>query len=400
LSIAVIILFALFLIFLWLRLDYKYGRIHHIKTLKKQNYPLRQSDITLFTYGEQLYEDFFDEIKGASHHIHILFYIVKNDHISNEFLSILKEKAKEGIEVRLLLDWLGSRTVSKKQIQSLKDSGILFSFCHQPRWPFLFYTLNARNHRKIAVIDGKIGYVGGFNIGKEYLGQNPKLGFWRDYHLKVTGEGVLDLQSQFLYDWRDATGEDLLKESKYFPPLTKGSVTHQFVPTEGVWLKELFIRCIQEAKKEIIICTPYFIPGRELTEHLKSALERGVRVTLLVPMKADHLFVRDAAFPYFETLLKAGCDIFRYYYGFYHAKVIIFDDHLCDIGTANFDQRSLYLNHEMNCFIFDKPFVKILKQEVRKDIATSEPLTLETMKKRSFIQRGKESFSQLLSHFL
>jgi cardiolipin synthase len=381
-------------------IDYKLGRVFHIRRIKKREYPFRKSDISLFTTGQKLYDDLFQHIQQASDHIHILFYIVKDDKISQTFMELLMEKARQGVKVRLLLDRIGSYKVSKEMIKGLRSSGVNFSFCHVPRLPFLFYSLNERNHRKITVIDGKIGYIGGFNIGKEYIGQDPSLGDWRDYHLRINGEGVQDLQSQFLYDWADATKEVLYENSLYFPALLAGNLLHKIVPTDGAYLQHAFINIIQTAKSEVIIGTPYFIPGTTLLNELLEAAKRGVTIKVIVPLKADHAFVKDAGIPYFKPLLQAGCKVYRYYYGFFHAKVIVADGQVCDIGTANFDKRSLYLNHEINCFIYDQDFVQSVRSSLLKDIDFSEEVTIEFLDNRSFLQKGKETLSTIISGLL
>lgn len=366
----------------------------------KREYPVRQSNITLFTNGQHLFADYFQEIQKATHHIHVLFYIVKTDDISQQFFSLLQQKAKEGVEVRLLVDWIGSFRLPRKTIRSLKKSGVRFAFSQKPSFPYFFYQLNRRNHRKITVIDGTIGYIGGFNIGKEYVGQDADFGDWRDYHLKICGEGVIDLQAQFFVDWKMATKEVVSIKKPYFPPLPSGTIAHRFIATNGDGLEEDFSRLIRQAKQEIIIGSPYFIPSKKVMEALIDARKRGVAVTILVPLKADHLFVKEAAFPYFYRLLKKGAHIYRFYQGFYHAKTIIIDDDVCDIGTANFDKRSFFLNGEMNCFIYDRAFTEQMKRVIRHELSRSERLTLDCWKKRSIWERGKESISALLERWL
>ncbi|ANB60932.1 cardiolipin synthase [Anoxybacillus amylolyticus] len=366
----------------------------------KKEYPLRQSNITLFTNGQHLFADYFLEIKKATHHIHVLFYIVKTDDISQQFFFFLQQKAKEGVEVRLLVDWVGGFRLSRKTIRSLKESGVRFAFSQKPSFPYFFYQLNRRNHRKITVIDGKIGYIGGFNIGKEYIGQDTDFGDWRDYHLKINGEGVMDLQTQFLTDWKAATAEVLQQETRYFPELPRGTIVHRFIATNGNGLEEDFAHLIRQAKREIIIGSPYFIPSKKVMKALIDALKHGVAVTILVPLKADHPLVKEAALPYFYRLLKHGAHIYRFYQGFYHAKTIIIDDDVCDIGTANFDKRSFFLNGEMNCFIYDRAFTQQMKHVIRYELSRSERLTLDWWKKRSVWERGKESISALLERWL
>ncbi|AOM14041.1 MULTISPECIES: cardiolipin synthase [Bacillus cereus group] len=385
---------------LWITIDLSYGRFLHLKRVSSRTFPLRQSDFHLYTYGKDLYDALFTDIKQAQHHIHILFFIVKNDKISREFLKLLIDKAQEGIEVRILLDRFGSHYLSNEAIRSLRKHGVSFSFCHKVKFPLLFFSANQRNHRKITVIDGKTGYIGGFNIGEEYLGHNEYLGLWRDYHLRFTGEGVQDLQKQFLHDWFDDTKQNLLDASLYFPKQNPGTILHQFIPTDGAYLQHTFLHLINGAKKEICIGTPYFIPGKKIMNALLKARERGVQITILVPEKADHPLVREAKFPYCRKLIQAGCNIYAFQQGFFHAKIIIVDDDICDIGTANFDMRSLYINHEINCLLYSKHFVQTVKNKFHEDLKNASILSYSDVNPTSLIDRGKEWIGTMLAFFL
>ncbi|MBJ7984519.1 cardiolipin synthase [Bacillus cereus] len=385
---------------LWITIDLSYGRILHLKRVRSRSFSLRQSDFRLYTYGNDLYDALFTDIKQAKHHVHVLFFIVKNDDISREFLKLLIDKAQEGIEVRLLLDRFGSHYLSKEAVYSLQKHGVSFSFCHKVKFPFLFFSANQRNHRKITVIDGKIGYIGGFNIGEEYLGHNQKLGLWRDYHLRLTGEGIQDLQKQFLHDWFDDTNQNLLDSSLYFPEQQPGAILHRFIPTDGAYLQNTFLHLIESAEKELFIGTPYFIPGKKIMNALLKARKRGVQITILVPQKADHALVREAKFPYCRKLIQAGCNIYAFQQGFFHAKIIIVDDHICDIGTANFDMRSLYSNHEINCLLYDKHFIQEVKSKFEEDLGRSSLLSFEDVSPLSIIDRGKEWIGTILAFFL
>ena len=398
--ILVFILFFLFLLLSWMILDFNFGRKKHLQQVTERHYPLRYSQWNFCGDGKQLYLQLFQDIRSATDHIHILFFIIRNDRISHEFLTLIKKKAKEGVTVRLLLDRVGSHKLPKKEVNNLKKSGVRFSYSHHPRFPFLFYSFHYRNHRKITVIDGNIGYFGGFNIGKEYIGQDPKLGFWRDYHLKLSGDGVQDLQTEFLRDWLHATGENLLTNQKCFPTLSKGNTPLTFVPTDGAFMKKLVISLIQKAEKELMIGSPYFIPGKDIQKEIISAAKRGVNVTMIVPIKKDHPFVKEASFPYFKALLQSGCHIYQYHHGFYHGKVIIVDEKICDIGTANFDKRSFFINDELNCLIEERAFIQKMKTEFIKDLHHSQQLTWETYKKRSIFHRVKEGVSTLISELL
>ncbi|MBK5348296.1 cardiolipin synthase [Bacillus sp. TH22] len=385
---------------LWITIDLSYGRIVHLKRVRSRSFPLRQSDFRLYTYGNDLYDALFTDIKQAKHHVHVLFFIVKNDDISRTFLKLLIDKAQEGIEVRLLLDRFGSHYLSKEAIYSLQKHGVSFSFCHKVKFPFPFFSANQRNHRKITVIDGKIGYIGGFNIGEEYLGHNQRLGLWRDYHLRLTGEGIQDLQKQFLHDWLDDTDQNLLDSSLYFPMQQPGTILHRFIPTDGAYLQNTFLHLIESAKKELFIGTPYFIPGKKIMNALLKARKRGVQITILVPQKADHALVREAKFPYCRKLIQAGCNIYAFQQGFFHAKIIIVDDHTCDIGTANFDMRSIYINHEINCLLYDKHFIQEVKCKFEEDLERSLLLSFEDVNPLSIIDRGKEWIGTILAFFL
>jgi cardiolipin synthase len=395
-----VFLFLISAVAIWFSIDYTVGKRRHQKHLTEYLYPLRQGQLTLFSDGNNLYKSLFEEIRQATNEIHILFYIVKHDQISKEFLGILSDKAKEGITVRLLLDLVGSFQLPRRTIQQLKQNGVQFAYSNKPKLPFLFFTLNRRNHRKITIIDGKTGYLGGFNIGQEYLGLDPALGIWKDYHLKIKGEGLIDLQEQFITDWNKATKNQLVNNVKGpFPPFSETS-TFRFMATEGRQLEEQFVSLIRQAKQEIWIGSPYFIPSRPIMDALLQALAKGVAVTILVPMKADHPLVKEAAFSYFPSLLRAGARIFRYYYGFYHSKTIIIDEAMCDIGTANFDKRSLFLNEEINCYIYDRTFVQQIRKNFWRDIEQAEELSLEDLAGRTLLDYSKQGAAKLIDSFL
>ncbi|QED49760.1 cardiolipin synthase [Cytobacillus dafuensis] len=395
-----ILIIILLFILLWLSLDFYLGRKNQIKHLKRQDPPFRHSHIDLYTDGPELFADFFSELKKAKHHIHILFYIVKDDQFSTEFLNILKDKAKEGVEVRLLLDRIGSHLIKENTIQSLESHGVKFAFSHPLRFPFIFYSLHARNHRKITVIDGKIGYIGGFNIGKEYINLDPKLSPWRDYHLKMIGEGAADLQKEFLTDWYNEKKIHLLENPIYFPSLPKGSCQHQIIPSRGIYLEETFSSMIRNARTSIIIGSPYFILSKRLLNDLLAARGRGVTLTILVPKTADHPFVKEASYPFLRKLISQGAIVYQFLNGFYHAKTCIIDDKICDIGTANFDHRSLFLNYEINCYIYDHAFIQKVLKVIETDIHHSKKLTLKELNQFDPWRSCKEIVARSIRMFL
>lgn len=391
---------VIYLIFLWLTLDFQLGRKKHLKSIIQPSVQKRHSQINIYTDGTLLFEDFFKDMRKAKNHIHILFYIAKRDQFSQEFFEILIQKAKEGVEVRLMLDFLGSYTVSRKLIRQLKEAGGEFAYSQVPKLPFLFYTSQIRNHRKIAVMDGVTGYIGGFNIGKEYINKDKKLNPWRDYHLKINGEGVLDIQKEFLTNWKKYAKIDLLHNIIYFPEQKPGPVEHEIIPSEAFKLERTFLKLISSAKETIMIGTPYFIPSKEIYNALQDALRRGVKIKIIVPKINDHVLVQEASYPYLRKLLSMGAQVNQYLNGFYHAKTLVIDDRMCDIGTANFDKRSFFLNYEINCFMYDKKLVQEAKQTIEKDFLDSKVLTLEELNKPNLWRSTKEKVATLLSYFL
>jgi len=442
--------FTLLTIVLWIILDFTLGRRRHLLSVNHRETGILHGHFDIYMHGKEFFEDYFREIRNARHHVHVLFYIVKDDRFSQEFLGLLMDKAREGVEVRLLVDRLGSWRINRKDVKRLEASGVQVAFSDRVQFPFVFYSSQVRNHRKVTVIDGKLGYLGGFNIGKEYIDEKPKLSPWRDYHLKIMGEGVSFLQSEFFRDWRRARNNGLQESGKpyrhrradltkggkgslramggffahrnflyevgsevstlndfpnvtehhYFPKLEKGDVRHQFVPTEAGLLEERFIMMVRKAREKIIIGTPYFIPSKRLFAELMSTLRNGVKITLLVPYTADHALVQEASYRFLRQLLREGAQVYQYKNGFYHAKTLIIDDKICDIGTANFDKRSLYLNKEMNCYLYDPNFIARVKEVLNKDLLDSEPLQLATLTKFNPYRTIKELIAGTLSYFL
>jgi cardiolipin synthase A/B len=379
-------------------LDIFVGRTKQKNSKQRTHYPVRKGDIEIFTHGKDLFDDLFAEIKSAKDHIHILFYIARDDEFSKSFFQLLKTKAQEGVEVCLLLDWLGSHKVTKQMVQELKTANAKFAYSNKPKLPLL-YMANVRNHRKISIIDGKVGYLGGYNVGKEYINLHPKLTPWRDYHLKITGESVQDLQKEFLRDWQDST-KSLLMNQDYFPIQSNGHSNIQFIPSDGVTLEGDFLKLIQKAQHSIFIGTPYFIPSKILFAELLHAIKRGVRLTILVPCITDHPLVQEASYHYFRILLKAGANIHQFTNGFYHAKLFLVDEEICDIGTANFDKRSLFLNYEMNCYIYDPHIIGRVKTIIEKDLLDSKKMELKDLEQLGFWSSVKEGVARVLSPLL
>ena len=364
------------------------------------------NSVNIFTDGRDLFNHLFESIKNAKKYIHIEYYIIRNDELGIAFKDLLISKAKQGVEIFLLYDDMGCLGIPKKYFYELKNAGVKVA-CFFPSFiPFLKLRANYRNHRKICVIDGAVGYLGGFNIGVEYLGLNKRLGYWRDTHLKITGSAVRLINLQFLLDRRFATGENILLD-KYIPIATNnapGNIGMQIVcsgpDSKHPSIKNGYIKMIHEAKKSISIQTPYFIPDEGVLTAIKLAALSGVDVKIMIPNKPDHLFVYWATYAYIGEVLDCGAKCYTYEKGFLHAKTIVIDDTICSVGTANFDMRSFKLNFEINSFIYDTTVSQNLSQIFKEDLEDSKELTKALYKNRGVVVKFKESISRLISPIL
>ena len=363
--------------------------------------------IEIFTDGKDKFEALFKDIAGAKKHIHVLYYIIQNDTYGNRLLDALIEKAKEGVEIRLIYDDAGSRKISKKRVKMLIEAGGQAEAFFPGKLPLINLRINFRNHRKLVIIDRKVGYLGGFNVGEEYLGLNPKFGYWRDTHLRIIGDAVNDLQSRFMLDWAQASGDKMEWTEEYFKysqQHNEQGVGLQIVTSgpdsEREQIKKSYIRMILDAKEYIYLQTPYFIPDDSVLDAIRIASMSGVDVRVMIPNKPDHLFVYWATYSYVGELLKAGAKVFLYENGFLHAKTMVIDDRLATVGTANIDVRSFRLNFEVNAIIYHAETAVQLRDTFAADLHHSHELTLEIYNNRSLLIRFKESLSRLLSPVL
>lgn len=358
------------------------------------------------TDGIETFQHIFQEIKKAKHHIHLEYYIVRDDQVGQELKNILIEKAKEGVEVRFLYDAVGCWKLPKEYIKELVRSGIEMVPFLPVRIPLLNNKINFRNHRKIVVIDGEVGFVGGLNVGDEYLGKHSYFGYWRDTHLLIKGEAVRTLQMIFLQDWYYMT------DTKLLPQMYLASQTETLEETGGVQLiasgpdnkwdviKNLFFSMIISAKESIWIASPYFVPDEDILTALKVAALSGIDVRLLVPKRPDKKIVYYASRSYFPELLEAGVKIYEYEKGFLHSKIIIVDYELASIGTANMDMRSFHLNFEVNAFLYRTGSTQKLVDAYMNDINHSREIILEEFSKRSLPVKLFESGARLMSPLL
>lgn len=365
----------------------------------------QNNEIEIYTDGERKFQELFNSIENAKDHIHMEYYIIRNDDLGNKLLNILSKKAKEGVEVRLLYDSVGGRQISKDKIEKLKSSGVKVAVFFASTIPFVNFKINYRNHRKIVVIDGTVGFVGGFNVGNEYMGLNNKIGYWRDTHLKISGDAVIDLQTRFFLDWSHASKQELMFLPKYFPDnRMQGKVGIQIISSgpdkSDEVIKSNYVKMINSAKKSILIQTPYFVPDASVFEAIKIAAASGVDVRIMIPCKPDHPFVYWATYWYCGGLLKYGVKVYIYEYGFLHAKTLVIDGIVASVGTANFDVRSFKLNFECNAIIYDTKISKMLYDIFMEDLNYSMELTRELYLERGILIRFKESVCRLLAPLL
>ncbi|GGH83998.1 cardiolipin synthase [Pullulanibacillus pueri] len=364
------------------------------------------TETRVLTNGDATFREIINAISQAKHHIHLEYYIIRDDGLGSEIRDLLIEKAQQGVEVRLLYDSVGSWRLPKRYVNELKKAGIKTVPFFPVKLPFFNHKINFRNHRKIVVIDGKIGFTGGLNIGDEYLGKSKSFGFWRDTHLLVKGEAVRSLQAIFLQDWYYMTGE-FISDVIYFqaePVHKEGNGAVQLVSSspDDEWevIKNLFFSMIVSAKRSIWIASPYLIPDEDILSALKVAALGGIDVKLLVPKHPDKKIVFYASHSYFPELLEAGVNIHEYQNGFLHSKVIIVDHELASIGTANMDMRSFHLNFEVNAFLYRTESTIQLVADFIDDLENSVPIDWEVFKKRPILIRVFESTSRLLSPLL
>ena len=384
----------------------KYLAMAHMLLVNDMALLTENNQIQVYTDGNDKFNALLDAIKNAKQHIHIEYYIIRNDDLGHKVVAALAAKAKEGVEVRLIYDGLGCAKLPRKFFNELTDAGGQVAGFFERKIPVLnirvTYRRNYRDHRKIVVIDGTTGFVGGFNIGDEYLGKGP-LGYWRDTHLKLNGYAVGMLQVRFFQDWSFAAKEVLDAEPKYFPKEqdVTGDSAVQIVScgpdTHWEPIKKGFIALINSAAETIYIQSPYFVLDESVMEALKIAALTGVDVRVMIPCKPDHPFVYWTSYANIGELLAVGARAYTYDNGFIHSKTVVVDGLASSVGTANWDVRSFRLNFETNAFIYDREIAAVLKTAFENDIKKSTEITKQMYTERSTKIRIKESISRLFS---
>lgn len=364
----------------------------------------QNNEIDFYFDGQSKFDAFFEDIKNAKHHIHLLYYIVKSDKLSRKLIHLLCEKAQQGLEVRFLIDHVGGRGLSPYLIHKMKKSGVLISFFFPSKLKYINFKANYRNHRKVAVIDGDIGYIGGMNIGDEYI-YSRKFGNWRDTHMRIVGDAVIALQMRFILDWRAASQEFVLIDEKYMHLSEQSNKIGMQIVSSGPddindQIKQGFLKIINEAKEYIYIQTPYFIPDSSITDALSIAAASGIDVRIMIPNRPDHPFVYTATKAYCMDMLEYGIKTYTYEAGFLHCKSIVSDNAIASVGTCNFDIRSFRLNFEVNAFIYNSATATMLREQFEKDLEQSKEITLEDVKNQSLFQKFRSAISRLFSPVL
>ncbi|MHB1652927.1 MAG: cardiolipin synthase [Desulfitobacteriaceae bacterium] len=357
----------------------------------------------VLTNGEETFKALLTALEAAQDHIHLEYYIFHDDAIGRDILNLLIRKASVGVKVRVLVDGWGSRAIAKR-FRELRKAGVEAEGFYPVRFPFLSSRLNLRNHRKIVVVDGRVGFLGGLNIGDEYLSRSKKFGFWRDTFLKLEGDSVNFLQVVFLNDWNGVTHQDIDDRNYYPQPQLIGNQLTQIAASgpDSDWEStlQIFFVAITSAEKKIYVETPYFIPDESAIMALKTAALSGLDVRIIFQGIPDHKITYWASHSYFEELLEAGVRIYRYQKGILHAKILILDGEIGGVGSTNFDIRSFRLNFEISAFIYDRNFAERLEQDFYQDLGDSEEILLEEYEKRPLVDRIKESSARLFSPLL
>ncbi len=378
------------------------------------------SSVKVFLWGEDKFKALFEDLKKAQHHIFIQYFIIRNDKIGNEFMELLCKKAREGVEVKLLYDDFGCIRAFRSFFKKLdKEGGVSLPFFPVRRGNI--FSINFRNHRKLVIIDNKIAYTGGFNVGDEYRGRKGYL--WRDTHVRLTGNCVYDFLTSFLVDWyavssgkrtqiklgkaNKAPIPDIASLNRRIINSLKSDVTgDSHIPTQIVSsgpdnhqrteIKDAMIRMIMSAKEKIYIQTPYFTPDESFFSALKIASLSGIDVRIMVPGRWDKFYVRAAAFDYIKEMIPLGISFYKYP-GFIHSKVIIVDGKIMTLGTCNIDSRSFDLHFETNIFFYDEVFSQEHEKIFLDDQAVCEKHKLEWFESRNIFKRGWWSFCRLFS---
>ncbi|MFA7075052.1 MAG: cardiolipin synthase [Candidatus Izemoplasmatales bacterium] len=380
--------------------SYEYGDIFKfISTTTGRAIYKDDTYVEILDNGDKFFPRLMKELELAKDYIFMEFYIVKNDNIGKKVLDILKKKAIEGVDVYLIYDHFGSnKHLQHRYMVGLKKAGVKIGVFDPQTISIFNSNVNFRNHRKSIVIDGVVGFIGGMNLGDEYNHQDPKFGFWRDTHVFISGNGVSGLQNVFVKDWYYITGDVLDKPLDKTKQKLSGffSVIESGPDFENGLIKDVYLKMIARAKKNVKIVTPYLIIEPEILSALKIASKSGIKIELLLPGKHDYFTVGFATQSYYEQLLLIGVKIYEYTNTFVHSKILIIDDKVASVGSVNLDPRSFHLNFEVTS-VFENDSVDDLVKSFINDISKSKQVELKEWQKRGIIKRIVQGWFNLFS---
>ncbi len=362
------------------------------------------NNVTVLNNGKETFESIFDALEKAERFIHLQYYIFSKGELTQRFYEIFKRKIDEGVEVRLIYDSFGSFSFRGKNIKRFRDIGVQAYPMMPIRFGNLLFTLNYRNHRKIIVIDGKVGFTGGVNVTDKYIKPISDLGIWEDLHMKVEGPVVNSLHSVFIKDYHFASQEELLLKKKYIPEIEpQGNHIVQIVAagpdSKQPAIMQQYIAMIALAEKRICIANPYFIPDTAVLQVLKIAALSGVEIHLLVPEKSDSIMAKFSMFSRLEQLLEVGVNIYLRP-DFSHSKMILIDDSISSIGSGNFDYRSFEHNFEANALLYDRELTQHIQKEFDAICKKCNRLDFETFKNRPVTEKLLEGVAKFFSPLL
>lgn len=366
--------------------------------------------VKLLKSGRDKFEDMFDAIRNAKHHVHLEYFNFRNDSIANALFDLLTVKVKEGVKVRAMFDsfgnWSNNRPLKDKHLEKIRKQGIEIVKFDPFTFPYINHAAH-RDHRKIVVIDGKVAYTGGMNIADYYINGLPKIGTWRDMHIRIEGNAVNDLQKIFLDIWNKETKQNVGGE-EYFQATTDKNdstkitiaIVDRTPKKNSRMLSQAYAMSIYSAQKSVRIVNPYFVPTSSIYKAIKKTIDRGVHVEIMLSSQSDIPFTPDAALYKVHKLMKRGATIYLYNGGFHHSKIMMVDSIFCTIGTANLNSRSLRYDYETNAFIFNKNITKELNTIFDADTLHCTKLTPELWKKRSPWKKFVGWFANLFTPFL
>lgn len=366
----------------------------------------RDEKVEVLSDGRSCFDSIIEALQEARIFIHFEFYIIRDDKIGNEIADILCQKSREGVEVRIIYDGVGSWGLSKKYINKLRDAGVEIYPFMPVILPKFTNHINYRNHRKIIVVDGKVGFTGGMNVADKYIEGLSHIGIWRDLHLKIEGKSIATLQRIFMVDWSFVSGKKLNVSVKYFPPFKKieGGIATQIASSgpdsEWATIMQAFFAAITKAKEYIHIATPYFTPNPQILTALKVAALCGIDVKLIIPGNSDSKLVLWATRSFITELINSKVKVYFYRGGFIHSKLLLVDGEFCSVGSANMDIRSFDDNFEVTAFIYDKAKSEELEQIFQEDLSNSRRVIKRWWLNRPLLHRFYESMARLLSPLL